>query len=138
MTNTQTAYFTKLTGQMIDYDRITDKELIIEHIKKIPDNKLKGFYEKLLKERLTRKKGFISMITFLNIAEIEVQKYIGAELASLQPQIDTLFKKREQVQHMISNMQSQEKYEFIEKLKSKQAIFGTKEEPFFNKIEIFS
>jgi hypothetical protein len=137
MTNTQTAYFTKLTGQMIDYDRITDKELLIEHIEQIPDNKLKGFYEKLLKDKLTRKKGFISMITFINIAEIEVQKHIGAELAKLQPQIDVLFNKREHIQYLISNMKSEEKYQFISGLESEKTIFGTKKEPYFDKIEIF-
>ena len=137
MTNTQTAYFTKLTNQMFDYDRITNKELIVEHIERIPDHKLKSFYEKLLKDKLTRKKGFISMITFLNIAEVEVQKHIGAELAKLQPQIDILFYKREQVQYIISNMKSEEKYQFIRDLESKKTIFGTKKEPYFNEIETF-
>jgi len=137
MTNTQAAYFTKLTNQMFDYDRITDKELIVEHIERIPDNKLKSFYEKLLKDKLTKKKGFISMITFVNLADIEIQKYIGAELANLQPQIDILFSKREQVQKIISDMYAQERADFILALTNKKAMFGTKEDPFFNEIETF-
>jgi len=137
MTKTQTIYFKYLTTQMIDYNDIIHKNIIIKHLERIPDHKLETFYEKLLEDKLTKKKGFISMITFVNLAEIEVQKYVGAELASLQPKIDLLYDKREMAIKQIQNMTIQDKYNFIEKVKEKKAGFGTQENPFFDELELF-
>jgi len=137
MTNLQVEFYKRITSQMKDFSSITDKELIIEHLEKIPDDKLNEVYKKMLLDKKTKWNGYISMITFISICEIEVQKYLGAELASLQPEINKLYEKREAILSTIVDMSSSQKYEFIDNLEKGKAMFGTEEVPFFNELELF-
>jgi len=139
MTNLQVEFYKRITSQMKDFNSITDKDLIIEHLEKIPDNKLNEVYKKMLSDKKTKWNGYITMITFISICEVEVQKYIGAELASLQPKINALYDKREYLfSTLINKMSAQEKYTFIEKLENKKTMLGTEDNPYFTEIEIFT
>lgn len=141
MTKTQIKFYNIIIKQIVDYEEIFHKEFIKSRIEKIPDEKLKYLLEDINtdKDKIIRKKGYITYAKFAHYADKMINSMIDAKMLPKISKVDELYKKRELLLKTIEDQTStiQQRNDLIRDLENKVIMFKENDKNILDEIDYF-